>query len=108
MTDTAKVRKRPSWTFRASITASSFVTVSLREVAKKIAYSDLVSRKEDPIYVLSVCRASVRFGIKSLYLGSVHRSVEGLVPSDAYPPSGPCGGGGAAAPRATPGGQHKG
>lgn len=32
----------------------------------------------------------------------------GGFPSDAYPPSGPCGGGAAAAPRATPGGQHKG
>jgi hypothetical protein len=106
VTDTEKVRKRPSWTFGTSMTASPFVTVALREV-KKIAYSDLVSQQRDPISVLSVRRVSARFGIKSLYSGSVYRFVEGLVPSNAYPPSGPCGGG-AAAPRATPGGRHKG
>jgi len=74
---------------------------------KKIAYSDLVSQQRDPIFVLSVRRVSARFGIKLLYSGSVYRFVEGLVPSNAYPLSGPCGGG-AAAPRATPGGRHKG
>lgn len=49
---------------------------------------------------------SVRNKVAVIRIGLLIRG--GFVPSNAYPSSGPCGGGGTAAPRATPGGQHKG
>ena len=52
VTDTEKVRKRPSWTFGTSMTASPFVTAALREVKKNRSQRSCIALERSHICLI--------------------------------------------------------